>query len=83
MRKEDLQAFAGRERSLVAAEKARYWKAAHATDELASMRAAHAAFEHARDVKGFPPPDYARADLEHHIELNKLIDRASAALPLR
>ncbi len=83
MRKQDLQSFAAREHRLVAVEKARYWRTAHAADGLASMAAVHAAFEHARDVTGFPPPHYVEADLEHHIALKKLIDRASAALPLR
>ncbi|HTA92405.1 MAG TPA: hypothetical protein VK745_22660 [Polyangiaceae bacterium] len=83
MLKEQLREFAERARQPVADAKADYWKAAHAADPLASMAAAHAAFEHARAVAGFPPRHYLDADLAHHIALKQLIDRASAALLVR
>ena len=83
MRDEDLREFAGRARSAVAQAKAKHWQASHEADPLASMAAAHAAFEHARTVAGFPPRHYLEADLAHHIELKRLIDRASAAFTVR
>lgn len=83
MLKEQLQEFAARARKPVAVAKADHWKLRHAADPLASMAAAHAAFEHARAVAEFPPSHYTAADLAHHIVLKQLIDRASATLAVR
>ena len=83
MLKEQLREFAERARQPVADAKANYWKTRHAADPLASMAAAHAAFEHARAVAEFPPRHYLEADLAHHIPLKQLIDRAAAAFPVR
>jgi hypothetical protein len=83
MRKEHLREFAGRPRQAVAEAKANHWKARHDADPIALMTAAHAAFEHARSVADFPPHHYLEADLAHHIELKRLIDRASSAFTVR
>ena len=83
MRKEHLREFAGRPRQAVADAKSSYWKASHEADPLASMTAAHAAFEHARSVVDFPSAHYLEADLAHHMELKRLIDRASTAFTVR
>lgn len=83
MLKEHLREFVGRPRQAVTEAKASHWQASHAAHPLASMTAAHAAFEHARSAVEFPPPHYREADLAHHIELKRLIDRASSAFTVR
>ncbi len=83
MLKEQLREFADRARQPVADAKADFWKDRHAADPLASMTAAHAAFEHARSVAEFPPRRYLDSDLAHHVALKQLIDRASAAFTVR
>jgi hypothetical protein len=50
----------------------------------ATLAVAEALFEHARTIAtDFPSESYRQEDLEHHIELKRLIDRTAHAFTVR
>ena len=50
----------------------------------ATLTVAEALFEHARQVApDFPSEHYRQDDLEHHIRLKRLLDRAAHAFAIR
>ncbi len=77
-----IRAFVGRNHSLVEEAKHEHWaKVFREQGGLATMRAGHALYEHARRVRPDLPTERDRAeDLAHHIALKSLLDRASRAL---
>lgn len=75
--------FVNRPRAAVDSLKAEWW-AAHAGAGGGSLDAGHALLEHTRLVDpSFPSAEYLAADLEHHVVLKELLDRASKALASR
>ena len=77
---EHIKEFVNRPRAAVDSLKAEWW-AAHAER---SLDAGHALLEHTRLVDpSFPSAEYLAADLEHHVVLKELLDRASKALASR
>ena len=80
---EHIKEFVNRPRAAIASLKAEWW-AAHAGATGGSLDAGHALLEHTRLVDpSFPSAEYLAADLEHHIILKELLDRASKALASR
>ena len=78
MDRDAIRAFAARDRAEVADAKAAWWASA---DPDVRVRAAHALWEHARRVRpDWPTADDRAADLDHHVHLKRLLDRAGRAL---
>ena len=82
MRSADLREFAARPRDQIASAKRDYWRLAAQTGAgLAAFDAAQELYEHAKAVGTYPNAAYQADDLQHHVRLKKLIDRASQAAP--
>lgn len=81
----DLRAFARRSRDEVEQKKREHWaQRSREPDGLATLRAGHALYAYARKVRPDFPTERDRAeDLAHHVELKRLLDRASHAFALR
>jgi hypothetical protein len=77
-----IKEFVDRPRAAVDSLKAEWW-AARAGDcgPGSPLAAGHALLDHARRTDPtFPSPEYLALDLDHHIRLKRLLDRASRAL---
>lgn len=80
-----LRSFADRDRTAVERLKRDHWVRVYREQgPLATWRAGHALFDHARSVRpDYPTPRDLASDLAHHVELKALLDRASRALAVR
>jgi hypothetical protein len=75
----DIRAFLGRDRASVEALKRRYWASRYRT-----LGAAHELYAQLRAARPDYPGARARAaDLAHHLELRRKLDRAAHGLALR
>jgi hypothetical protein len=82
MRAEDLREFARRPRDAVQSAKREHWRAVAQTQGgLGAFDAGQELYEHAESIGALPNAAYRAADLEHHIKLKQLLDRASQAAP--
>jgi len=84
MEREHLEAFIQRDRAAVERLKREYWvEQFRQHGGLATMRSGHLLFEHARSLRpDFPGQRAREADLEHHVELKRMLDRTADALSL-
>lgn len=85
MNADDIREFVARQREPVQREKLEYWaKGARSGRHKSALEAGRELFEHARAVlPDFPNERYLADDFNHHLLLKSLLDRASAALPIR
>jgi hypothetical protein len=76
-----VRSFMRRAHGLVAESKRNYWaRRFREQGAPATWRAGQALREHARCVRpDWPSEDDCAADLDHHIKLNRLLDRAAHA----
>jgi hypothetical protein len=81
----DIRAFLGRDRASVEALKRRYWASRYRTlGPAATLAAAHELYAQLRAARPDYPGARARAaDLAHHLELRRKLDRAAHGLALR
>lgn len=81
----DLRAFLQRDYALLERLKEEHRARRHREQgPAATLEIAEALFEHARQVaQGFPSEQYRQEDLEHHIRLKRVIDRAAYAFTVR
>lgn len=81
----DLRAFLARDRAAVFALKRRYWADRYRREGAAAiLKATHALYAQLRSRRPDFPGDSARAaDLAHHVELRRKLDRAARALSVR
>ena len=81
----DLRSFVERDRESVSALKRRYWADRYrAEGPSATLEAAHQLHAQLRAARPAYPGDRERAaDLAHHVELRRKLDRAAHALSLR
>lgn len=75
----DAYAFVGRDWASMAALKRLHWaERFHAEGSQATVRASSALWEHVRRIKpDWPTERDRRADLAHHIEFKRLLDRTA------
>lgn len=80
-----IRAFAQRTRGEVEREKRAYWAKQHAEGSYRrTVDASHALYEYVRRIRPDFPTDRDRTeDLAHHVDLKRLLDQASRALPVR
>ena len=79
MDRADLRRFADRDHAAVERLKRAHWVRVYREQGgLATWRAGQALLEHVRRLyPDFPSPQERAADLAHHLELKRLLDRAS------
>ena len=84
MEREHLEAFIHRDRTAVERLKRDHWIEQYRRHGgLATMRAAHQLYEHARRLRpDFPGQREMEIDLAHHVELKRRLDRTADALSL-
>ena len=84
MERVHLESFLRRDRAAVARLKREHWVARYRqSGGLATMRSGHQLYEHARRLRPDFPGQRARAaDLAHHVELKRRLDRTADALAL-
>ena len=81
MDREAVRAFVRRNRAAVADAKAGWW-AGH--DRDAAIRTSWALWEHARWVRpDWPTREERQADVDHHVRLKAILDRAARAFSRR
>lgn len=85
MNSADIRAFARRDYALLEHLKEKHRaRRFHEQGASATIEVAEALFEHARQVApDFPSERYREDDLEHHIRLKHLIERAAHAFTVR
>jgi hypothetical protein len=81
----DLRSFLDRDRESVSALKRRYWADRYrAEGPRATLEAAHQLYAQLRAARPDYPGDRERvADLAHHLDLRRKLDRVAHALSLR
>jgi len=78
MEREAVRAFVDRNRAAVADAKAGWWAG---RDRQAALRTSWALWKHARTVRpDWPTAQERGADLDHHVSLKALLDRAARAV---
>jgi hypothetical protein len=84
VRAEDIRAFVARPRGEVERLKREHWATVARAGNEQAVPLGHLLLEHARQTDpAFPPAWYSRDDLENHVRLKELVDRAAAAFSRR